>query len=79
MDGKPRLPGAKKPSRRLDVIDQLDLTGIYGTGRKYNIWARFWLTLDVSISNIFPQWSTMMDPLTHATLTETVKVLNEHL
>ena len=36
-DGKPRPPGAKKPSRRLDVIDQLDLTGIYGTGCEYSI------------------------------------------
>lgn len=24
-----------KPSRRLDLIDQLDATSIYGTGRKY--------------------------------------------
>lgn len=78
-DGKPRPPGAKKPSRRLDVIDQLDLTGIYGTGRKYNIWARFWLSLGISISNVFSKWSTMMGPLTHATLTETVKVPNERL
>ncbi|KAL8817260.1 MAG: hypothetical protein Q9191_008180, partial [Dirinaria sp. TL-2023a] len=31
-DGKSGAPGSKKPSRKLDVIDQLDLTGIYGTG-----------------------------------------------
>lgn len=24
-----------RPSRRLDIIDQLDATSIYGTGRKY--------------------------------------------
>lgn len=39
-DGKTLPPGAasgaKKPSRRLDVIDQLDLTGIYGTGCKFH-------------------------------------------
>jgi hypothetical protein len=29
-DGKPR-----GPSRRLDVIDKLDVTSIYGTGRKF--------------------------------------------
>lgn len=29
-DGKP-----KKPSRKLDIIDQLDATSIYGTGRMY--------------------------------------------
>ena len=29
-DGKP-----KKPDRKLDIIDQLDATSIYGTGRTY--------------------------------------------
>ncbi|KAL8789921.1 MAG: hypothetical protein Q9195_006582 [Heterodermia aff. obscurata] len=34
-DGRPRAPGSsttKKPSRKLDIIDQLDVTSIYGTG-----------------------------------------------
>ena len=26
----------KKPSRKLDIIDQLDATSIYGTGREYH-------------------------------------------
>lgn len=34
-DGKGGTSGSKKPSKRLDVIDQLDLTGIYGTGCTY--------------------------------------------
>ncbi|KAM3449618.1 hypothetical protein MY3296_006770 [Beauveria thailandica] len=29
-----------KPSRRIDIIDQLDATSIYGTGRKYSCWTR---------------------------------------
>ena len=36
-DGRLRAPGAstaKKPSRKLDIIDQLDVTSIYGTGCK---------------------------------------------
>ena len=36
-DGRPRAPGSsttKKPSRKLDIIDQLDVTSIYGTGCK---------------------------------------------
>jgi hypothetical protein len=33
-----KRPGKdKKPSRRLDVIDKLDVTSIYGTGRTYMI------------------------------------------
>ena len=34
-DGRPRAPGSssnKRPSRKLDIIDQLDVTSIYGTG-----------------------------------------------
>ena len=33
-DGRPRPGGPKKQSRKLDVIDQLDLSSIYGTGCK---------------------------------------------
>lgn len=33
-DGKDRSRSGK-PSRRLDIIDQLDATSIYGTGRKW--------------------------------------------
>ena len=28
-------PKAKPPNRKLDIIDQLDATSIFGTGRKY--------------------------------------------
>jgi hypothetical protein len=42
-DGKTRegktsqsSPKAKKPNHRLDLIDKLDVTSIYGTGRKYH-------------------------------------------
>jgi len=31
-----RDPKSKKPDRKLDIIDQLDATSIYGTGRKYS-------------------------------------------
>lgn len=33
-----RHPGGKdkKPSRKLDIIDQLDATSIFGTGRKFS-------------------------------------------
>ena len=37
-DGRPRAHGSsttKKPSRKLDIIDQLDVTSIYGTGCKW--------------------------------------------
>lgn len=30
--------GKKGPNRRLDVIDKLDVTGIYGGGRKFFAW-----------------------------------------
>jgi hypothetical protein len=34
-----RVGKSGKPSRRLDVIDKLDVTSIYGTGREYlNLW-----------------------------------------
>lgn len=34
-DGKPR-----KPDRKLDIIDKLDVTSIYGTGREYTFQRR---------------------------------------
>lgn len=36
-DGLPRKPRDKshRPSRRMDIIDQLDATSIYGTGRMF--------------------------------------------
>jgi hypothetical protein len=37
-DGK-----SKKPDRKLDIIDKLDVTSIYGTGRKYHLGGR-WTT-----------------------------------
>lgn len=46
---------SKKPDRKLDIIDQLDATSIYGTGCKYPA-----LHLGISISNhrsIPPRWS----------------------
>ena len=48
-DGKPRdkhprgSPKAKKPNHRLDIIDKLDVTSIYGTGCKCQVtlsWTR---------------------------------------
>lgn len=34
---------AKKPNRKLDIIDQLDATGIYGAGRKYLLSTYSWI------------------------------------
>jgi len=40
-------PKVKKPSRKLDIIDQLDATSIYGTGRKYSA-----LIFDIHVSDL---------------------------
>jgi DNA mismatch repair ATPase MutL len=48
-------PKVKKPSRKLDIIDQLDATSIYGTGRKYSA-----LVFDICISDLHsipPRWT----------------------
>jgi hypothetical protein len=62
--------GPRKPSRRLDIIDKLDVTSIYGTECK----AR---SLNRTLFNPnFFQCSTMMVHSTRATHTETGKALN---
>lgn len=65
-DGK-----SKKPDRKLDIIDKLDVTSIYGTGCEY--FDCFFLTLLIIL-----QYSTTTGHLTPATHTETDKEAGEH-
>ena len=63
----------KKPDRKLDIIDKLDVTSIYGTGCKSS-------ELDFSHSLlIWEQYSITMDPLMHAIPIETVQGVGVHL
>lgn len=39
-DGKDKMR-SKRPNRRVDVIDKLDVTGLYGTGRMLSMFLRY--------------------------------------
>lgn len=70
-DGKPRPHGtsskSKKPNQRLDIIDSLDVTSIYGTGCKIPSF----FCPGISILTLCScQYSIMMDHLTPVTHTE---------
>jgi hypothetical protein len=58
-----------KPSRRLDIIDQLDATSIYGTGSTL-----FPFRHKPSLSDPLLQFSITTGPLTRLIPTETDKV-----
>lgn len=57
--------GPKKTDRKLDIIDKLDVTSIYGTGREYPYRTQ---AVFLSLTN---QYFTMMDLSMLATLIET--------
>ena len=40
---------SKRPNRRLDIIDKLDVTSIYGTGRRFNLSQRLFSLLMCSV------------------------------
>ena len=64
--------GSKKPSKRLDLIDRLDVTSIYGTGREF---------VTISMTNLLLtvlQSSIMTAHLTPAILIETAKTPEQH-
>lgn len=68
-DGKD--PKSRKPPKNLDIIDKLDVTSIYGTGRKL-ISKPIWRLL------LTDQYFTTTGHLTHATLTAIDKVVDVH-
>lgn len=61
----------RKPDRKLDIIDQLDATSIYGTGREFPI------IIDSCYFLIRSQFSIMTDLLMLATLIATGKAADE--
>ena len=69
----PAIGAAKvlKPSKRLDIIDQLDVTSIYGTGCKWNLRPQ-------DSNSLHWQWSITTAPLMPAILIETARVLRKH-
>lgn len=74
-EGRDPKSGARsRPQRNLDLIDKLDVTGIYGEGRKSTENIR---TFEVETNGIV-QYSTMTARSMHATHTGTRKKTVEH-
>jgi hypothetical protein len=66
-------PKSRKPDRKLDIIDKLDVTSIYGTGCKCLPFNFLLFVIDVG------QCSIMTVHLMHAILTEIGKEADVHL
>ena len=69
---RPSKPITGKPRKGspLDVIDKLDVTGIYGSGCRFYLPLFFALIVCLLTDIIMMQYSTMMVPSMHATLIE---------
>ena len=73
---RPQTARTKKPNQRLDLIDQLDVTSIYGTGCKQYRASSTWESQMKILMIIDDQYSIMTDRLMRATLIATAKAPN---